>query len=61
MYPRTIFLVTDGDVCDSKEVINQIKRNVNFGRVHSFGIGADVSSYLIKESAKAGRGKAYFL
>ncbi|CAI2378146.1 unnamed protein product [Moneuplotes crassus] len=59
-YPRNVFLLTDGGVCDRENVINLIKENSSHTRVHSFGIGTGADQYLIKESAKAGKGKYHF-
>lgn len=60
-YPRTIFLLTDGQVNNAEAVVNLIKKNAGLCRVHGFGIGSGVDPYLIKNSAKAGRGYAYFI
>ena len=60
-YPRTIFLLTDGQVGNAAQVISLIESNSGIARVHGFGIGEDVDSGLIKNSAKAGRGSASFV
>lgn len=60
-YPRTIFLLTDGEVSDSDSVINLIRLQAGVCRVHGFGIGDGVDRSLINNSAKAGRGCAYFI
>ena len=60
-YPRTIFLLTDGQVSDPGEVVEIIRKNSGKCRVHGFGIGEDVDVSLIKNSAKAGKGCASFI
>jgi von Willebrand factor A domain-containing protein 5 len=60
-YPRNIFLLTDGQVMDPQTVIKLIEKNNSKARVYSFGIGSDVSEYLVKESAKAGKGSYAFI
>ncbi|OMJ74517.1 hypothetical protein SteCoe_26519 [Stentor coeruleus] len=60
-YPKSIFLITDGCVERPENVIGLIKRHEGICRVHSFGIGSDADRNLIRNSAKAGRGNAYFV
>lgn len=55
-YPRIIFLMTDGDVTNSDEIINLIRDKNKFSRIFTIGIGNGISPYLIKEMAKAGNG-----
>eukprot|EP00826_Nyctotherus_ovalis_P020298 TRINITY_DN1635_c0_g5_i1.p1 TRINITY_DN1635_c0_g5~~TRINITY_DN1635_c0_g5_i1.p1 ORF type:complete len:575 (+),score=109.59 TRINITY_DN1635_c0_g5_i1:316-2040(+) len=59
-YPRSIFLLTDGDVCNPGSVINLIRNNAHNTRVHTFGIGSGASRQLIKGSAIAGNGYFQF-
>ena len=59
--PRTIFLLTDGQVKFPGIVIDIISKNSGNCRVHGFGIGEDVDVSLIKKSAKAGKGSASFI
>ena len=42
-YPRQIFLLTDGGVGDTTEVINLVARNTRYARVHTIGIGNGAS------------------
>ena len=60
-FPRFIFLLTDGEVENTYEVLNLIKENVNAARVFSIGIGSDCSQTLITQSAINGRGKHEFV
>lgn len=53
--------MTDGGVSKPENVIQLIKRNNKYNRVHSIGIGSGASHHLINESAKAGKGKAIFI
>ena len=55
-YPRNIFVLTDGEIHDTELVMKKVRENNNFTRVHSFGIGDRVSTYLVKELSKAGLG-----
>ncbi|CAI2383841.1 unnamed protein product [Moneuplotes crassus] len=59
-YPRNIFLLTDGAVQDKEKVIRKISENSSKARVHSFGIGHSVDKYLVKESARSGKGSYSF-
>ncbi|XP_069390574.1 von Willebrand factor A domain-containing protein 5A-like isoform X2 [Paralichthys olivaceus] len=59
--PRQLFVFTDGDVCNTKEVINLVKKNSDFHRCFSFGIGEGASSALINGLAKEGGGHAQFI
>ena len=60
-YPRTIFLLTDGQVNIFGEVLEMIGKHSGKCRVHAFGIGEGVDVLLIKNSAKAGKGSASFI
>ena len=60
-YPRTLFLLTDGEVSNAEAVINLIKTESGRCRVHGFGIGDGVDEYLISKAAKAGKGHSYFI
>jgi von Willebrand factor type A domain/Vault protein inter-alpha-trypsin domain len=60
-YPRTIFLLTDGQVEDPDRVISLIEQHSHNTKVHGFGIGNDVDPYLINKSSKAGRGSSNFI
>ncbi|XP_055022942.1 von Willebrand factor A domain-containing protein 5A-like [Boleophthalmus pectinirostris] len=59
--PRQLFVFTDGEVENTKEVINLVKSNAGSHRCFSFGIGEGASSALIKGLAKEGGGHAQFI
>lgn len=46
-YPKQIFLLTDGEVSNTEVVIELVKNNVKYSRVHAIGVGSDVSKNLI--------------
>ena len=58
---RHIYLLTDGAVNNTAEVVELIRMNKYHTRVHMFGIGEGASSELIKEGAYAGDGHFYFI
>lgn len=58
---KHVYLITDGQVFNPEDVIQLIKNNNQDFTVHTFGIGNGVSTTLIVECAKAGRGKHYFV
>uniref|UniRef100_A0A667Z957 Uncharacterized protein n=1 Tax=Myripristis murdjan TaxID=586833 RepID=A0A667Z957_9TELE len=59
--PRQLFIFTDGEVGNTKEVINLVKKNAASHRCFSFGIGEGASSALITGVAKEGGGHAQFI
>ena len=59
--PRHLYLLTDGAVANTKEIVSEIKKNVKYCRVHTFGIGEGASSELIKNCAFAGHGHYSFI
>lgn len=60
-YPKQIFLLTDGAVPNTEKVIELVKSNVRFSRVHTIGIGSSVSRDLVVECAAKGKGHAIFI
>lgn len=60
-FPKTIFLLTDGDVENGDEVISLIKGNSDNGRVFSIGIGNGTSPAMLSGAAEAGNGKCEFV
>ncbi|XP_025754070.1 von Willebrand factor A domain-containing protein 5A isoform X2 [Oreochromis niloticus] len=59
--PRQLFVFTDGEVGNTKEVIDLVKKNSGSHRCFSFGIGEGASSALINGMAKEGGGDAQFI
>uniref|UniRef100_A0A8C6PM53 VIT domain-containing protein n=1 Tax=Nothobranchius furzeri TaxID=105023 RepID=A0A8C6PM53_NOTFU len=59
--PRQLFVFTDGEVGNTKEVIDLVKKNAGSHRCFSFGIGEGANSALINGIAKAGGGHAQFI
>uniref|UniRef100_A0A4W5LMA6 von Willebrand factor A domain containing 5A n=1 Tax=Hucho hucho TaxID=62062 RepID=A0A4W5LMA6_9TELE len=59
--PRQLFLITDGEVGNTKEVLDLVKTNAGSHRCFSFGIGEGASSALISGVAKQGGGHAQFI
>lgn len=60
-HPRQLFVFTDGEVENTKEVINLVRSNAGSHRCFSFGIGEGASSALINGLAKEGGGHAQFI
>ncbi|CAL9685369.1 unnamed protein product [Knipowitschia caucasica] len=59
--PRQLFVFTDGEVGNTKEVTNLVKSNAAAHRCFSFGIGEGASTALINGLAKEGGGHAQFI
>ncbi|KAL2096464.1 hypothetical protein ACEWY4_008612 [Coilia grayii] len=60
-HPRQLFIFTDGEVGNTKHVLDLVKLNVNSHRCFSFGIGEGASTALITGLAKEGSGHAQFI
>ncbi|XP_067101988.1 von Willebrand factor A domain-containing protein 5A-like isoform X2 [Osmerus mordax] len=59
--PRQLFLFTDGEVGNTKQVLDLVKENAKSHRCFSFGIGEGASSALISGVAKEGGGHSQFI
>ncbi|KAK5607535.1 hypothetical protein CRENBAI_016814 [Crenichthys baileyi] len=60
-HPRQLFVFTDGEVGNTKDVIDLVRKNSDSHRCFSFGIGEGASSALISGIAKEGGGHAQFI
>ena len=57
---KRIFLLTDGEVCNTGEIIDYSRLSNKKARIHTFGIGDECDRNLIEKVAIAGRGSASF-
>ncbi|KAK6467763.1 von Willebrand factor A domain-containing protein 5A-like [Huso huso] len=60
-HPRQLFVFTDGEVRNTKDVINEVKKHAGTHRCFTFGIGEGASTALIKGMARAGSGHPEFI
>ncbi|XP_030620536.1 von Willebrand factor A domain-containing protein 5A [Chanos chanos] len=60
-HPRQLFVFTDGEVGNTKDVLDLVKSNTHSHRCFSFGIGEGASTALVNGMAKEGRGHAQFI
>lgn len=60
-YPRHVYLLTDGGVSNTQGVLNMVKNNTKYSRVHTIGIGNGASLDLIQGCAKNGKGKSVMI
>ncbi|WAQ96449.1 VMA5A-like protein [Mya arenaria] len=59
--PRNVFLLTDGDVGNSEQVIGLIRKHSGNTRVFALGVGSGVSTSLVNGVVRAGNGLAEFI
>lgn len=60
-YPQNVFLLTDGGISNTNQVLELIAKNNEQCRVYTIGIGNGCSQELIVEGARAGKGKHEFI
>ncbi|XP_056308363.1 von Willebrand factor A domain-containing protein 5A-like [Danio aesculapii] len=60
-HPRQLFIFTDGEVGNTKEVLDLVKSHAHSQRCFSFGIGEGASTALITGLAREGSGHAQFI
>ncbi|XP_036380329.1 von Willebrand factor A domain-containing protein 5A-like isoform X2 [Megalops cyprinoides] len=60
-HPRQLFVFTDGEVGNTKAVIDLVKRHALSHRCFTFGIGEGASSALVNGMAKHGSGHPQFI
>jgi von Willebrand factor A domain-containing protein 5 len=60
-YPRQVFVITDGQVSNTNQVIQEVEKNNQFCRLFALGLGKDVSHHLVEGIARAGKGTAQFV
>ncbi|XP_058263681.1 von Willebrand factor A domain-containing protein 5A-like isoform X3 [Hemibagrus wyckioides] len=60
-HPRQLFIFTDGEVGNTKDVLHCVTSNADFHRCFSFGIGEGASSALITGLAENSSGHAQFI
>lgn len=60
-YPRFVFLLTDGDVSNTQQVLLLVSHNSYRARVFTIGVGSGCSPELVTKAAHYGRGKHEFV
>ena len=52
-YPRQLFILTDGEVGNTQECVDFVRKHAETTRVFTFGVGNEASQDLVKGLAKA--------
>ncbi|XP_068729632.1 von Willebrand factor A domain-containing protein 5A-like [Montipora capricornis] len=60
-HPRQLFVLSDGGVGNTAEVLQLVKKHSSTTRCFTFGIGSGAPTELIKGMARAGKGTAEFV
>ncbi|XP_066523326.1 von Willebrand factor A domain-containing protein 5A-like isoform X3 [Hoplias malabaricus] len=60
-HPRQVFIFTDGEVWNTKEIFSLMRENADSHRCFTFGIGEGASTALITGMAREGGGHAQFI
>jgi len=60
-YPRQVFLLTDGQVSNTTEILKYVRTKVAECRIFTLGIGSSVSRHLVKSIARATNGQSEFI
>jgi len=60
-YPRSLFLLTDGGVSNTNQVLDLIRKNNTKAKTFTIGIGNGCSQELITQGAACGHGKHEFV
>ena len=60
-YPKYVFLLTDGDVSNGKQIIAKVYTHRSDMRFFTVGIGSGISPLLIQGVAQAGKGNYEFV
>lgn len=58
---RIVVLLTDGQVGNEAQIVDEISKQANGARVYTFGIGTNVSDWLLRELAKRTKGAVEFI
>jgi hypothetical protein len=60
-YPRQVFLLTDGQVSNTQQLVDLTRKHCVHTRLFTFGLGGSVDRHLVKTLASAGRGECEFV